>query len=414
MRQGYRLISLMEGFKQSVLNIGTLGHIDHGKTSLVRALTNVWTDRHSESLKRNMTIKLGYADTIIRKCEKCNGPEAYTTGDKCGECGGEAKPVMRISILDAPGHETLMATAIAGANIINAILFVIAANEPCPMQQTREHLMVINLLGVKDTIIIQSKVDIVGKEAALAHYKQIKDFIKGSVIENAPIIPVMTNQGINVDVLLEMITKLPVPKHDPNADPFMYIARSFDVNKPGARIGSLKGGVIGGTLVRGMLKMGDEIEIRPGMKSSAHKREVYKPIITKVDAISNGTEELAEAGPGGLIGLSTEMDPSITKADGLVGNVVGRRGKLPEVVSSMGMTYNTLNRKDIPERSFADNEPVILSVGTLTVVGYVVQAKKNVLKLELRHPICAEKGIKIAVMRSVAQRWRLTGYGIMA
>jgi translation initiation factor 2 subunit 3 len=404
----------MDKLKQSVLNIGTLGHIDHGKTSLVKALTNVWTDRHSESLKRNMTIKLGYADTVIRKCEGCEGPEAYTVADKCPECGGEARPLMRISILDAPGHETLMATAIAGANIINAILFVIAANEPCPMQQTKEHLMVINLLGIKDAIVVQSKVDIVGKEGALKHYRQIKEFLKGSVIENAPIIPIMTNQGINVDVLLERIANLPKPKHDPEAEPFMYVARSFDVNKPGAKIGSLKGGVVGGTLVRGELKKGDEVEIRPGIKVGAHKREVYRPIITTIDAISNGAEELDEALPGGLIGLSTEIDPTFTKADGLVGNVVGRKGKLPEVLNSVAITYHSLARTDLQERGFSDNEPIILSVGTLTVVGYVEQAKKNALKIELRHPICAEKGIKMAIMRNIGQRWKLTGWATMA
>ncbi len=154
----------MKEMKQSQINIGTLGHIDHGKTSLVKAITNIWTDRHSESIKRNMTIKLGYADAIIRKCDHCKGASAYTIERRCPNCGNEAKPVLRFSVLDSPGHETLMATAISGANIINGLLFIIAANEPCPMQQTREHLMIINLLGIKNTIIVQTKVDLVGRE----------------------------------------------------------------------------------------------------------------------------------------------------------------------------------------------------------------------------------------------------------
>ncbi len=400
--------------KQSVLNIGTLGHIDHGKTTLVKALTNVWTDRHSESIKRNMTIKLGYADTIIKKCPNCEGPNAYTVGDKCEGCDSKPEPLMRISILDAPGHETLMATAIAGANIINAILFVIAANEPCPMQQTKEHLMVINLLGIKNTIVVQTKVDIVGKEAARAHYQQIRAFLKGSVIEDAQIIPVMANRGINVDVLLEAITNLPRPKPDPDADPLMYVARSFDVNRPGAKPGELKGGVVGGTLVRGILKAGDKIEIRPGIKLlSKTKKEVYKPVTTVIRAISNGDAELSEAMPGGLIGLSTEIDPYFTKADGLVGNLLGLPGKLPESVMSITIKYHSLSRKDLQEKGITENEPMILSVGTLTVVGYVKNARRDTIKFDLKHPVCAEKGSKIAIMRNVSQRWKLTGYGIM-
>ena len=132
--------------KQSQLNIGTLGHIDHGKTSLTRAITDMWTDRHSESIKRNMTIKLGYADAVIRNARSGGGRGLHHRGE-VPKTASRPEPLMRISMLDAPGHETLMATAIAGSSIIDAMLFVIAANEPCPMPQTKEHLMIINMLG---------------------------------------------------------------------------------------------------------------------------------------------------------------------------------------------------------------------------------------------------------------------------
>ncbi len=405
----------MESSEQSVLNIGTLGHIDHGKTSLTRAITKVWTDRHSESLKRNMTIKLGYADAIIRKCQKCTGPESYTIDTKCPNCGGKAEPLMKISILDAPGHETLMATALAGSSVIDGILFVIAANEPCPMRQTKEHLMIINLLDVKNVVIVQSKVDIVGREGAIKHYKQIKEFIKGSKIENAPIVPVMTNQGVNLDVLLEMIAKMEIPKRDLNADPFMYVVRSFDVNKPGIDATTITGGVIGGAVLKGRFKAGDQIEIRPGVKlpSKGAKKDAYSPLITKIDALNNGTIKLESAIPGGLIGISTEIDPTFTKADGLVGNVVGHIGKLPESRSIVVFKYTKLERPDIPEQSVKENEALILGVGTATAIGYVKKVKKDTIEAELKRPVAAEKGTKIAVMRSIGQRWRLTGYGIL-
>jgi translation initiation factor 2 subunit 3 len=397
------------------MNIGTLGHIDHGKTSLTKALTGAWTDRHSESIKRNMTIKLGYADAVIRKCDKCTGALAYTISDKCAIHASATKPLMRISMLDAPGHETLMATAIVGSSIIDAILFVIAANEPCPMPQTREHLMIINILGIKDVIVVQTKIDIVGKEAAIAHEKKIREFIKGSAIENAPIIPVMSNLGINIDVLLEKIAGLERPTRDLDSDPIMYVVRSFDVNKPGSDATKIVGGVLGGAVARGRFRTGQKITIRPGINisNSKSKKEVYEEVTTVIRALSNGSEEIEEALPGGLIGVSTEIDPTFTKADGLVGNLIGIEGKLPQTVSSISIKYHKLERDDIPEQHIAENEPMILGIGTATVLGYVKRAKRDTIELELKHPLCMEKSMKVAVMRNMAKRWRLTGWGTL-
>jgi translation initiation factor 2 subunit 3 len=398
-----------------MLNVGTLGHIDHGKTSLTRAITNVWTDRHSESIKRNMTIKLGYADVIIRRCPKQTGAESYTIKEKCDD-GTATEPVTRISLIDAPGHETLMATAIAGSSIIDGILFVIAANENCPMPQTREHLMIINVLGIKNVIIVQSKVDIVGKEGALKNYKQIKEFIKGSSIENAPIVPVMTNRGINVDVILEMLANMKKPDRDTTSPPLMYVVRSFDVNKPGSDATKIVGGVLGGAIIKGRFKVGDEIEIRPGMKSpgKSGKRETYTPIVTVIDKMSNGTEDISDAIPGGLIGISTEIDPTFTKADGLVGDVVGRAGKLPEATGEFTFKYFKLNRPDIPEQALKENEPLVLGIGTATAIGYIKKVKRDNVEVELKRPVVAEKNAKMAVMRNMGQRWRLTGYGVIS
>ena len=268
-----------------------------------------------------MTIKLGYADAVIKKCEKCEGPVPIPPATSARAAEALPKPLMRISMLDAPGHETLMATAIAGSSVIDGILFVIAANEPCPMQQTKEHLMIINILGIKNVIIAQTKVDIVGKEAALEHEQQIRDFIKGSIIENAPIMPVMPNLGINVNIILEKIANMPRPQRDLASDPLMYIVRSFDVNKPGIDGTKIVGGVLGGAVIKGMFKAGDEIEIRPGIKmGTKSKKDVYEHIFTVIKELSNGTDKLEEAQPGGLVGVSTELDPTFTKADGLVGN----------------------------------------------------------------------------------------------
>ncbi len=321
----------MEKIKQSQMNIGTLGHVDHGKTTLTFAITHAWTDVHSESIKRSMTIKLGYSDATIYRCGESGSMESYITEEKCkdGKDGRRRSGGYRFST--RPGHETLMATAIAGSNIIDAALFVIAATEPCPMPQTKEHLMLINALGIRNVIVVQTKVDIVGKEQAMKHHAQIRNFIKGSSIENAEIIPVMPNKNINVDAVLEAIVKMELPKRDTTSDPTMYVARSFDVNRPGTKMSELLGGVVGGSIIKGKLKVGDEIEIRPGINTSKgdKKKVSYSPIITTVESLLAGKDPLDEAIAGGLIAVGTDLDPSFTKADALVGQMVGRVGKLP-------------------------------------------------------------------------------------
>ena len=161
---------------QAEINIGLLGHVDHGKTSVTQALTGVWTDIHSMEVKRGITIKLGYADVVIKKCPDCAEPQCYTTEEKCKHCGKSAIAVRKVSFVDAPGHETLMATVIAASSIIDGALLIIAANEQCPQPQTKEHKMVLETLGIKNVVIVQNKIDLVKPEKAKAHYEQIREF----------------------------------------------------------------------------------------------------------------------------------------------------------------------------------------------------------------------------------------------
>ncbi len=399
--------------KQSELNIGTLGHVDHGKTTLVSALTHTWTDVHSESVKRSMTIKLGYADALINKCGG-GGVFPFTVGEKCAD-GSVPTPFRKISLLDAPGHETLMATAIASSSIIDCAMFVISAAEPCPMQQTREHLMIINALGIKNVIIAQTKVDIVGKEQAKKHYDQIKAFVKGTVVEHSPVVPLMANKNINIDALLSEIASIKIPERNTTADPFMYVARSFDVNRPGTTIKELVGGVIGGSIIRGTFKIGDEIEIRPGVNFSGDKskREVYEPLITKIDSLSAGDQKLDSAIAGGLIAVGAEVDPGFSKADGLVGQVVGKAGHLPESTDVITINYTSLNRSDIPKQALRQAEQVLLGIGTGTFVGLLTNVKKNRLEIKLNRPACIDKSTKISILRNFSQRWKLGGFGLL-
>ena len=140
---------------QPQVNIGLVGHVDHGKTTLTKALTGEWTDKHSEEVKRGISIKLGYADAAFYECPVCPSPDKYSTALKCPHCGAETRLLRSVSLVDSPGHETLMATMLSGAAMMNGAILLVAANEKCPQPQTREHLTALEIMGIKDIVVAQ-------------------------------------------------------------------------------------------------------------------------------------------------------------------------------------------------------------------------------------------------------------------
>ncbi|MCD6488003.1 MAG: translation initiation factor IF-2 subunit gamma [Desulfurococcales archaeon] len=405
--------------RQPEVNIGVIGHVDHGKTTLVQAITGIWTARHSEELKRGMTIKLGYADGDIAYCENLEPPDAYTTSPKCPD-GSESKLLRRVSFVDAPGHEALMATMLSGAALMDGAILVIAANEPCPQPQTREHFAALDIIGVRNLVVVQNKVDVVSREEALKNYKQIREFLKGTWAEDAPIIPVSALHKVNIDVLLQAIEEIiPTPERDPSKLPLMHVVRSFDVNKPGTPPDKLKGGVVGGSLIQGVLRIGDEIEIRPGVRIPIGPgRYRYEPVITEITSLRYGDLEVEEARPGGLLAIGTKLDPSLTKADSLVGNVVGKPGHLPPSVKNLVITYKLMERvvgtRELVRISpIRIREPIVITIGTAIRLGFVTKKSGDVIEISLRDPVVAWKGARVAISRQVLGRWRLTGWGVV-
>ena len=385
------------------LNVGVVGHIDHGKTTLLSKLTGKFPDTHSEELKRGITIKLGYADMTIYK-------EGNNYNNK-----GKGQPIRYISFFDAPGHEMLMATMLSGAAIIDAAILVIAANEGIK-PQTREHFIALQAKKIKEIIIVQNKIDLVSKEQALANYKEIKDFVKGTMAENAPIIPISSQQEINLDKLIEELSKLEIPKRDIDTEPIFLAARSFDINKPGSDVSKLCGGVLGGILKRGKLHVGDEIEIKPGLSIKKANQQTYQTLTTKIISIHKGNNSVEEVSPGVSIAIETELDPFLTKADSLSGCVVGLKTRLPEI--SYKVKIKTQLFKEVLGISehkevapLKTKEMLMLSVNTTISVGTVEKINKNEIELFLNIPIVLLKGSNIGIARNVNSHWRLIGFG---
>ncbi|MBO4302664.1 translation initiation factor IF-2 subunit gamma [Methanosarcinaceae archaeon] len=402
---------------QPTVNIGMVGHVDHGKTTLVKALSGVWTDTHSEEIKRGISIRLGYADVSFRKCPNCPEPDAFTVDKKCSHCGAKTQEIRTISFVDAPGHETLMATMLSGAAIMDGAMLVIAANEKCPQPQTKEHLMALNIIGIRNIVIVQNKIDLVSRERILEHYQEIKEFVKGTVAEDAPIIPISAQQNINIDALIQALeTYIPSPEHKTDKPAQMLIARSFDINRPGFTIDELHGGVIGGTLTEGSFKEGDEVEIRPGLKVTSEGSTKWIPIRTKVTEIHAGKTKVKKAVPGGLLAMATTLDPFLTKGDSLTGQVVGIPGTLPDTRHEFLMKLNLLDRvvggqTEADMTEIRTGEPLMLNIGTATTVGVVTSARKDAADVKLKRPICVGIGSRVAISRRIDSRWRLIGTG---
>ena len=405
----------MTASPQPEINIGMVGHVDHGKTTLTQALTGKWTDQHSEEMKRGISIKLGYADADFYKIKMKGGKEYYTSQpDKDEFKGGKKEHLRTVSFVDAPGHETFMAVMLSGAAIMDSAILVIAANEKCPQPQTREHLSALENMGFDEIIIVQNKIDVCSKDRAFESYNEIKEFIKESPLKDSIIIPVSAHHNRNIDLLIEAIEELfPTPPKDLKSDFQMNIARSFDINRPGTIPKKIKGGVLGGTISLGKIKVGDEIEIRPGRTT----KKGLEPITTKVSSLHSGVAR-DSLGPGGLVAIGTSLDPATTKSDSLLGNVIGKPGTLPPVWTQISVETTLLDRvvgtKNIQNvDELKTREPLVLTVGTRTTVGVPITVRNNVVDINLTIPVCAPVGQRIALSRRVDGKWHLIGYGII-
>ena len=392
-----------------------VGHVDHGKTTLTQALSGVWTDTHSEERKRGISIKLGYADTAFYKTvdgrfyAKGKHPEDRDDSD------GELLRV--ISFVDAPGHETLMAVMISGASIMDGAMLLIAATEKCPQPQTREHLAALQIAGIENIVVVQNKIDIVTRERAVESYGEIKEFLGGTIAEGAPIIPVSAHHDVNLDILIQAIEDvIPTPDRPSDETGLMYVARSFDTNRPGSRPAELRGGIIGGSIVEGSFSIGDPILIAPGRRVEGDGN--WEPIRTTIESVKGGGIDLESVHAGGLCGIATPMDPVSTKADELSGQVMAREGELPPVWKDLDLELELLDNmvsggQNAPEkvRPLQPNEMLMVNSATATSVGTVSSIKGSKATLQLRLPICAKSGSRITLSRRVGSRWRLIGHG---
>lgn len=418
--------------RQATINIGTIGHVAHGKSTVVKALSGVMTVRFKNELERNITIKLGYANAKIYKCTnpECQQPGNYSsfgsnTQDTppCPKCNSPMTLQRHVSFVDCPGHDILMATMLNGAAVMDAAMLLVAGNESCPQPQTSEHLAAVEIMKLKHIIILQNKIDLVKESQAQEQHKQILKFVKGTTAATAPVIPISAQLKYNIDVLCEYICKnIPVPRRDFTSSPQLIVIRSFDVNKPGANIDNLRGGVAGGSIVKGILKVGDEIEVRPGIVTKdSEGRTSCAPIFSKVLSLYAEANDLAYAVPGGLIGVGTKIDPTLCRADRLVGQVLGAVGKLPDIFTEIEVNFYLLRRllgvrtegdaRQSRVQKLTAGEYIMVNIGSTSTGSRVAAVQNDLAKIVLINPVCTQINEKIALSRRVERHWRLIGWG---
>ncbi|BCJ87943.1 selenocysteine-specific translation elongation factor [Effusibacillus dendaii] len=327
--------------------VGTAGHIDHGKTTLVRALTGLDTDTHKEEKERGISIDIGFAPLTL--------PDGR-----------------RIGVIDVPGHERFIKNMLAGAAGIDLILLVIDANEGI-MPQTKEHLHIVELLHVQKGIVVLTKIDTVDEEWRSLVTEEIREGLAGTILQDAPIVPVSAYTGEGIDVLREQISELAkdIQPREVSAPFRMPIDRVFSL--PGF------GTVVTGTILAGQVKVGDALEVLPG----------GEPVRVRSIQVHGETTERAQAGQRTALNLVGVERTELGRGD------VVAKPKLFKPSELLDVRFRLLS--DSPW-TLKNRMRIRLYIGTSEVLGRVVllegdellPGQEGFLQLDLESPIVCE------------------------
>lgn len=387
--------------KQPLVIISTQGSVANGKTSIIKCLTNKSLMKFKKEAENNMTIKLGYTNAKIMKCLKCPEPFCYQINNlKCSQCEEDTELKLNLSFVDSPGHNDLQATALSGANTMDYCLLLVSTDNELENEGSEyinEHYKSIKFLDLLDkTIILQNKIDLVTKDKALEQFKIIS---KKYDIKN--IIPISAQFEYNVNYLLQfLVEKIPYPINNNLLEKIKLplkgtIIRSFDVNKKGILVEDINGAVIGGTIKRGMIKIGDEIKLLPGII----KNNKTIPLTAKVISLKTDEIDLEEAFPGGLIGIGLSLDPNLSKEDRLVGNIIiGVNDNLNTLFTKATIEYKIYDEN----MALKENDNCILMLySTRRNIKIInLDQKKNLLTFESTLNLAGELNDNVVILKN--------------
>ena len=398
---------------QPIINIGMLGSVSDGKSTTVHSLTGIKTQRHSDEMKRNITIKPGYANMKIYKNEDGD----YCLSNKNTENTESNELVHHVSFIDCPGHYQLIVTMMSCIRLMDGIVLVVSAAESIEKKpQLIQHIMSIKMSGIKNVIVLLNKLDLVKKTVAKERYNDLCKVLKKYEINPKIIIPVSMNHKIGTENLLKNIMKYMGPElcqSRTKQSPIFMISRSFDINKVNIKYNEIVGGVVGGSLIGGNLKVGDEIEILPGIMSKNQEGEIiYKPHYTKITSLKSETTELQNIGPGGLIGIGTNIDPFYCKNDSMIGMIAGLKGTLPNVYTDITIKYKEVSFDEYQWNKYK-SMPIMIIVGTNSIDGKIINFDNDYISLKLNKPACIPIDSIIILCNKTADGFNISAYGNM-
>ena len=387
-------------YMQPIVNIGMLGSVSDGKSTTVRSLSGVSTQRHSSEMKRNITIKPGYANMKIYKDE-----DGYNVKES-------GSIVHHVSFIDCPGHYQLIVTMMSNIRLMDGIILVVSAAEPIEKKpQLLQHIAAIKLSKIKNVIVLLNKLDLVSKKVAMERYSSLVEVLNKNDIEPRRIIPVCMNHMIGVDMVLESIMEfMPPTEKNVDVEPLFMISRSFDVNHPHTYYTDIVGGVVGGSMLRGQFKVGDEIEICPGIVSNNNGILEWNPHHTIISSLKSDTIELTNVLPGGLIGIGTDIDPYYCKNDGMAGQMVGLKGKMPPTILTLTTTFEKI---EFDGNSWEPKNGANITVitGTYCCDGKITSFDDHNITIILQRPVCLDKENMIVLCEKTREAFHIVGCG---
>lgn len=405
---------------QPVINIGMVGHVSDGKSTLVKSLTGVKTQRHAKEKESNVTIHIGYANALIYKCEECISPNCYysigsnqnNTG--CRICKKTGILMNHISFVDCPGHNSFMGTMMNGTSVMDYTITVEStANKTFPAPQTIQHLNIIESNNIKNIAFILNKIDLVNENITMAKLEELDKFKEKYQSSSSPVIPISAAFDINIDVICEILANLKKPERITDSDKLrMNIIRSFNTNIPGTPIDELKGGVVGGSIIRGILNIDDEVYIYPGIIYE----DSFEPLFVKVQTLFSEKTPLLTASCGGLIGVGLDIDPGLTGGDAIVGNIILKKSKLSNEYVTKNITLKVTLLKSQDEILLNENGKcnLILNINTNNVNGKILKKiDEHIFNFELDRPIYIEENDKLSLSIKNIEELQIIGYGTL-
>lgn len=409
----------MDILNQPIINLGTLGSVSDGKSTLIEKLTSIKTQRHSSEKKRNITIKSGYANLKIWECIDCNNlvPSASNMNELvCKYCDNNCKLIHHLSFVDCPGHSELILTMMGSVSLMKGGIIVISAAEPLDKKpQLIQHLLAAKLANIKKIIICFNKLDLISKELAIQRKYDLDELLIKLDIKPYVIIPTAFNKNLGLNNILRAIINLfPINEiNNNNEESFFRITRSFDINKPGIIWSNISGGVLGGSLINGELNIGDVVEICPGILSKSKDGKYNnQPIITKILSLESDNINIKNVKSGGLVAIGTDIDPYYCKNDMLSGNILGKVGTLPNVYHNLKVEYTVLDNFD-GKWEPKNGDTIYLQIGNISCESRLLKFYNNIMNFQLIKPICIENNIKILVCKKIDNILNIVGYCIL-